>query len=282
VEDDEQGLEMLTYAEDQDIELIFTIGSSTAAFAHNNYQGGDIPVVTMLAKDPVLLGQMPDYESGSGTNIAYTSVSLPVELQVTYFQRLLPQLEKIVVLYEENNASTVKTQVEPLGEYAAQKAIHIIHVPIRDETQAVAELTSKLPPALEQAKIGDPDLEQSIILVTSSRSIFEAFDTVNELAGDFPVVSLSTDLVREGQSSALLSIGVSFGSNTSLATLYGTRILIDGEDPGGLPVGVILPPDIAISFAKAREIGLQVPFNFFESATIVYGPDGELVREMGQ
>ena len=52
--------------------------------------------------------------------------------------------------------------------------------------------------------------------------------------------------------------------------------------PGELPVGIITPPDIAISFAKAREIGLKIPFGFFESATFIYNPDGVLVRDQGQ
>ena len=41
---------------------------------------------------------------------------------------------------------------------------------------------------------------------------------------------------------------------------------------------MVSPPDIAISFLKAREIGLRVPFSFFESASFVYDYDGHPVR----
>jgi putative ABC transport system substrate-binding protein len=102
------------------------------------------------------------------------------------------------------------------------------------------------------------------------------------LANNIPVVSLFPDLVRAGEVSAVLSVGVSFDSNSLLAALYGVRILQGEASPGELPVGVITPPDIAISFAKTREIDLKIPFAFFESATFIYDPNGELVREQGQ
>lgn len=43
-------------------------------------------------------------------------------------------------------------------------------------------------------------------------------------------------------------------------------------------VGVVSPPDVAVSFRKAREIGMRIPFSFFESATTLYDNDGKLVR----
>jgi hypothetical protein len=48
--------------------------------------------------------------------------------------------------------------------------------------------------------------------------------------------------------------------------------------PGDLKVGLVSPPDIAISFLKAREIGLRVPFPFYETASFIYDYDGKPVR----
>jgi hypothetical protein len=45
---------------------------------------------------------------------------------------------------------------------------------------------------------------------------------------------------------------------------------------------VITPPDVAVNFLKAREIGLRIPFTLFESAAFVYDADGRLAREKGQ
>jgi putative ABC transport system substrate-binding protein len=284
-EDEQAGKDAIAYAEANQFDLIFSMGSDASAFLHETYQGGEIPVVTLLAKDPVLLGQMPDYESGSGTNIAYTSVGVPADLQMRYFQELVPNLKNIVILYAQENASAVKTQVEPLDDYAQAAGMNLIHVAVLnqeepDETRA--ELENKLSQAVSQIEEIDPEAEESIILVTSSSSIVNVFETVDALANNIPVVSLFPDLVRAGEVSAVLSVGVSFDSNSLLAALYGVRILQGEASPGELPVGVITPPDIAISFAKTREIDLKIPFAFFESATFIYDPNGELVREQGQ
>jgi putative ABC transport system substrate-binding protein len=45
-------------------------------------------------------------------------------------------------------------------------------------------------------------------------------------------------------------------------------------------VGLVSPPDIAISFLKAREIGLRLPFSFFERASFIYDYDGKAVRTL--
>jgi putative ABC transport system substrate-binding protein len=282
--DEASVLDALKYAEDKGYDLIYPIGSDAATFVHNNYQGGKLPVVMLLSKDPVLLGQMPDYSNGSGTNIAYTSVSVPVDLQMTYFRQLVPDLKNIAVLYDTSNSSAVKTQVEPLDIYAQINGLNVIHVAnSQDDVEAARkDVEAQMPEALKTLRDLDPENKQSIFLVTNSGTIVKVFDTVDVLAENVPVVSLLPDLVQEGDISAVMSVGVSFDSNSILAAVYGVRILSEGVDPGSLPVGVITPPDVAISFAKAREIGLQIPFTMFESATFVYDPQGKLAREKGQ
>ena len=42
------------------------------------------------------------------------------------------------------------------------------------------------------------------------------------------------------------------------------------------------PPDIALNFKVARELGLKIPFTFLEGASFVYDYNGELVRSFGQ
>lgn len=283
--DPDKALAAIAYAESNDYDLIYPVGSDATAFLHNNYQGGRLPVVALLAKDPVLLGQIQSYEQGSGTNIAYTSVSVPVEVQMVYFQQLIPELKNIVIVYDQNNTSTLKTQVTPLAEYAMENGFMIFHLAVlqvEDPETTRQELLELFPPIMNRLRHDDPMNEQSMFLLTNSGTIVEVFDTVVTLAGDIPVVSLLPDLVREGKDSAVLSVGVSFDSNSVLAAVYGIRILQDGVSPGSLPVGVITPPDIAINFLKAREINLRIPFSLFESAAYVYDAQGKLVRAKGQ
>jgi putative ABC transport system substrate-binding protein len=90
------------------------------------------------------------------------------------------------------------------------------------------------------------------------------------------------DIVRGDSASAVLSIGVSFENNALKAGLYALEILEHGVNPGELEVGLISPPDIAINFRKAREIGMTIPFSFFESASTLYDYEGQVVRYKGE
>jgi putative ABC transport system substrate-binding protein len=76
--DDKRGREALRFAEDEKFDLIFGMGSESTAWLYDNYRGGAIPVVSVCSKDPVQLGQMKDYTSGSKTNFAFTSLNVPV------------------------------------------------------------------------------------------------------------------------------------------------------------------------------------------------------------
>ena len=79
-----------------------------------------------------------------------------------------------------------------------------------------------------------------------------------------------------------MAIGIGFNSNAHLAAIYGADVLSGRVGVGDLKVGIVSPPDISISWRKAREIGLDIPFSFFESASYVYDYDGRMVRFRGK
>jgi putative ABC transport system substrate-binding protein len=86
------------------------------------------------------------------------------------------------------------------------------------------------------------------------------------------------EIVTAGPDTAVLGIGISFESNAHLAAIYADKILRGVAKAGELNVGIVSPPDISISFLKARAIGMRVPFDFFETASFVYDYDGRPVR----
>jgi len=90
------------------------------------------------------------------------------------------------------------------------------------------------------------------------------------------------DVVKAGDDSAVMAIGITFDSNAQLAAFYGADVLSGKVKVGDLGVGIVSPPDIAISWRKAREIGMDIPFSFFESASFVYDYEGKMVRYRGK
>ncbi|HVO95304.1 MAG TPA: ABC transporter substrate binding protein [Terriglobales bacterium] len=275
--DDARGNAALQEAKNSKDDLIIAMGSESTAWLYDHYLGGAIPVVTVCSKDPVQLGQMRDYDSGSGNNFAFTSLNVPVEVQMAYVRELRPNLKNLAILVDSKNKSALQTQGEPIAKYAERQGIGVIWAAVQNPDAAREELTAIIPAAVSKMRKTDPDLSESIFWLTGSTSVFREIHTINQYAGRVPVVSVVPEIVTEGADSAVLAVGVGFESNARLAAIYSVRIL-EGAKPGTLKVGLVSPPDIAISFLKARMIGMRVPFNFFEIAGYVYDYQGHAVR----
>ena len=103
--DSDRGKLGLFKASEWGANLIFSMGSESTAWLWDNYRGGDIPVVSVCSKDPVALGQIASYDSGSGTNFAFTSLNMPVEWQMAYIFELRPNLKNLGILVNGKNIS---------------------------------------------------------------------------------------------------------------------------------------------------------------------------------
>jgi putative ABC transport system substrate-binding protein len=277
--DDARGQQAIAWAESNDVELIFSMGSESTAWLFSHYNGGKIPVVSVCSKDPVMLGQTPSYDRGTGTNIAFTSLNMPVEVQMTYVIELMPDLKNFGILVDSTNVSAVETQAKPMAQYAKQRGIQVLDLAVQDPKNAKAELAELVKSAVAVMRKSDPTLGQSILWITGSTSVFGEIATINENSDRVPVLSVAPEVVKAGDNSAALAIGISFESNAHLAAIYGAGILAGTLKVGELPVGIVSPPDIAINFRKAREIGLEIPFNFIESANFIYDYEGQAVRK---
>lgn len=273
-----RGKETIQFAEKNKFDLIFAMGSESTAWLFDNYRGGKIPVVSVCSKDPVELGQMKDYDSGSQTNFAFTSLNMPVEVQLAYIMEFRPGLKNLTILVDSKNVSAMQTQAEPVAARARKHGIQVFMGTVQNPAKANEELAQIIPDMVRRMEKSDFDLTHSMFLITGSTTVFREISTINAKAGRVPVVSMIPEIVTAGRDTAVLAVGISFESNAHLAAVYGIDILKRRADPGSLKVGIVSPPDIAISFLKAREIGVRVPFSLFETATFVYDYDGQAVR----
>lgn len=278
---DVRGAFALQEAARKQARLIFAMGSEATDWLWRNARDTRIPVVTVCSKDPVLLQQMASYEVGSGVNFAFTSLNLSIAVQIAYLRELSPQLRNIAVLVDRHNISAMETQALPFIDMANKLGLNAFLVAIERPDRAAAELASMLPTTVRQMRSSEPALTRNLFWITGSTSIFSEIATINSHADRIPVLSAVPDVVRPGADSAVMSIGVSFESNARLAAVYATNILEGRTTAGVLKVGVLSPPDIAINFLRARQIGLKIPFRFFELAEDVYGPTGASVRRHG-
>lgn len=269
----------LARAKEINAELIFSMGSEATAWLHMNLRDGSIPVVSVCSKDPVLLGQMKNYEAGSGTNFAFTSLNMPIDAQMAYVIDFKPQLRNMGILVSRDNISAVETQARPMAEFAKQRGIQVLYLEVLNLATVQAELSDLVRSAVVTMRKSDPMLDNSLFWITGSTTVFDQIAMINKHSDRVPVLSVVPEVVRAGDDSAVLSIGISFESNAHLAAIYGADVLTGARQVGNLPVGIVSPPDIAINFRKAREIGLNVPFDFVERASTIYDYDGLALRK---
>ncbi|MEJ5231695.1 MAG: hypothetical protein WHV64_05815 [Geminicoccaceae bacterium] len=280
--DDGRGAAALQMVEEGGIDLVFSMGSESTAWLHQYYRKGAVPVVTICSKDPVALGQIASYEEGSGTNFAFTSLNMPIEVQLAYLLDFKPGLRNLGILVDSKNISAVRTQAKPMQQAATAQGVTVHYLAVQNPAKAKEELAKLVGEAVVQMRTNDPALDRSLFWITGSTAVFKEIATINAHAGRVPVVSAVPEVVREGDDSAVLSIGISFESNANLAALYAVDILAGRAVPGRLKVGIVSPPDIAINFRRARQIGLDIPISFFESANYIYDYEGRLVRRLGE
>lgn len=280
--DDQRGRRALAEAEAWGAELIFSMGSESTAWLWKRYRGGRIPVVSVCSKDPVLLGQAQSYKAGSGTNFAFTSLNMPVEAQMAYLMELKPNLKNLGILVNSHNVSAIETQAKPMLRYAAKRGVRVLYLDVKNPNFAGDELSSLVGRAVSTMRKNDPTLDRSLFWITGSTAVFREIESINASSDRVPVLSVVPDVVQAGNDSAVLSIGIGFQSNAHLAAIYGIDVLQGRVRVGEVGVGIVSPPDIAINFRKAREIGLKIPFRFLERATYVYDYQGRIVRRNGE
>lgn len=271
---------MLKNAEYHGTDLIFSVGSATTALMSEVYHQGLIPVVSACSKDPVSIGQV-DAEIGmSESNIAYTSLNIDVATQVSYLkEKFLTNLQQIAVIYDQNNPSSIITQVKPLVEYLSQNETGI---GVRLIEVEFSNLESTLYRPMREAVASSKEVGDTIFLVTGSTEIFNIIRDINNEAEQVPVLSVTPSHVKEGEQSVFVAIGVSFKTNAKLAADYAYRILKGEAHTATLPVGVVSTPDISINFLRKPARHLRVPITFFEDSVFIYNYQGKAVRKNGE
>lgn len=263
--------------------LILAMGSDATIYAYKHLNDLATPIVSVCAKDPaLLLGLSPeDFARKKPTNMAFTSLDIPAKAHFFFLTKLVGEPRVIALLYDQEDTSTIRAQINPLKEHAAREGAQVLEVMV-DPAHAREELERKLPTVLAQMRRKGTGAKGHVFWVAGSSKVFKEIETIAQLAEDIPVVSMAENAVAEGDASAVMFIGVGFQSNAHLAALRATDILRGDVKPSELEVGVVSPPDIAINFRKARQLGLQIPFELLEAANYVYDYNGRLVFKQGR
>ena len=140
-------------------DLLYTVGSRATTSIYKAYQGGKVPVVSVNAKDPVLLGLIESYQ-GSGNNFAFTSLNLRADVTLSFISKFDEQLAQIGVLYAERNRSAYLTQYLPLKEEAEKKGILVRPIAVNQDKVGMS-LNEVMQKTIAQMRASDPKLQHA-------------------------------------------------------------------------------------------------------------------------
>ncbi|MFL5346636.1 MAG: ABC transporter substrate-binding protein [Hyalangium sp.] len=274
---------MLALADSGQFDLIIAMGSDAARFFYNRFGNQPTPVVA-LCKDPELWLGFEERASQRTrpSNMAFVSLSIPPEAQLHYLQELMGPLKVMTVLYDRRNQSAVEVEAEGMRRMAARDGFQLLELAVNGKATASTLLSEQLPKMARAMRQIDPGARHSLFWITTSSTVYDELERIDRLSAGIPVLGSVREVVREGDASAVMSIGVPFKSAGQLGALYVQSILDSRLPASRLPVGIISPPDLAIHFRKARRLDMKIPFRFLELASSIYDPDGRLVRQEGQ
>ena len=107
-----------TFVSDK-VDMICAIATPTAQSAYNAAMDTDIPVIYTAVTDPVA-AELADEEGNPVGNVTGTSDELPIKAQLEMIRTMLPDAQKIGIMYttsEANSISALETYKELAGDY---------------------------------------------------------------------------------------------------------------------------------------------------------------------
>ena len=170
-----------TFVSDK-VDMICAIATPTAQSAYNAAMDTDIPVIYTAVTDPVA-AELADEEGNPVGNVTGTSDELPIKAQLEMIRTMLPDAQKIGIMYttsEANSISALETYKELAGDYdfeivekgiTATADISLAADDLLSQVDCITNLTdntvvASLPTILEKAALQQKDW---IILRLESR-----------------------------------------------------------------------------------------------------------------
>ncbi|MDR1040793.1 MAG: ABC transporter substrate-binding protein [Deltaproteobacteria bacterium] len=210
----------------------------------------DVPVLFAGVTDPLDAGIVASL-SKPGANVTGTMDLNPVAAQLELIKEIQPSAGKIGIVYNPNESNSV-VQMNLARKAAAASGLSLVEAMATD-AEGVA--------AAARSLAGKADA----IFLPADSTVVSAMDAVVGVSLDrkIPLYPANDDSLRKG-GVACLSI-----SNYQLGRLTGRmagKILVDGAEPGLLPVEEQTELSLTVNTAFADRIGLEIPASVLSRA----------------
>ncbi len=199
----------------------------------------DLPVFVVAVTDPDALGFLYP-----GTNVCGASDSVDLRKTVQMLKVLLPEVRKVAVLYNPEEANSIKQLKELRHSLHREGLVHIEVGASQDEEVVMAVKTVCH--------------EVDAILVPTDNLFVKAMPQVASLAlnANVPVIACDPASVEAG---ALAARGVDYAECGAMAARNAIRVLKKGEHPDSLPMYCPDLQEVHVNDKVMAALGIKVP-----------------------
>lgn len=234
----------------QKVDLICAIATPSAMSAYNSCMETEIPVIYTAVSDPVGAGIAAEDGTSVG-NITGTSDALPVTQQLKMIRQMLPEAEKIGIIYTTSEANSVST-IEEYKANAAEYGFEIVDTGINtiaDVPMAAADMVEKV----------------DCITNLTDNTVVSALQTVLDAANKkgIPVFGSEIEQVKNG---CVASMGLDYIALGKQTGAMAAKVLKGEAKASDLPFEVITEASLYLNTAAAEKIGLEIPADMAGSA----------------
>ena len=213
-------------------------------------QGSNIPVVFASVTDPVGAKLVVNPEKPE-SNITGVSNFIDVEKQIKTFQKILPTLKRLGIIYNPGEANSV-TLLEKTQSAAKKEDINLYAVP--------ASKTSEVLSAAQNL-VGKVDA----IFINNDNTALAAFDAVTKVGNEhkIPVFVSDVDCLQKGALAALGPDQYQLGRQAGKMVV---KILKEKLKPSDIPIEWPKKVEFKLNLEVAKQLGLQFENDFISQA----------------
>lgn len=233
-------------ADDVDVIVSITTPATQVAMGETK----DIPIVFSAVTDPVAAEVVADMEKPVG-NVTGTSDVISVEKIMGLAQEITPGFKTIGTLYNSSETNSVSA-VEALKEFAEKNSLEVIE-------SAITSTNEIQPAAQNLAKKCD------IVFSPTDNTVASSIATANQvfIESKIPFYVGADSMVKDG---AFATYGVDY-EYLGQQTADMVAEIINGADPGEMPVRTMDEMAIYINSQTAADMGITIPQDILDKAT---------------
>lgn len=210
-----------------------------------------IPSFVGGCNHPGQLGAIKNLKAPEG-NITGVTYFIPVENQFEIFRAILPEMKSVLLLLEKGHPSSLIDQEETKA-YCEKNGIGY--------NETFCSSADELVAATRQFKD-----KVSAIIIGNAGLVMDNTKTIVNEAGNTPVLSYSSNPVKDGAMGGFAADDVKLGYMLAQSV---ADVLLKGKAVKDVPVKMDPEPKFFINVKTVEKLGVKIPYTILKAATII-------------